>query len=72
MLKSRITVQGNKMVSLKGSPMTSRSANIRAAKKDSAANILGSSYTTPMAGSNTSVMTFGGPAFNTTFLGIIP
>jgi hypothetical protein len=52
--------------------MTSRSANIRAAKKDSAANILGSSYTTPMAGSNTSVMTFGGPAFNTTFLGIIP
>lgn len=71
MLKSRVTVQGNTAITLKGKSSGNQVGILSASKRGSSQAIT-SNFMSPMTGSQTSVMTFGGPAFNTTFLGILP
>lgn len=69
MLNSRLSIQANRLV--RSAPFASKASSVHSAKANITAS--GEAFGPPMAGgAPMSTMAYGGPAFNTTFMGIIP
>ena len=79
MFNSRLAIQANRLVkspSQVHSKNTSSQRQTKAGANNITANDMGAGFSPPMGGGSTSApmstMGFGGPAFNTTFMGILP